>query len=45
LLSLNEKQINLDYIITISSIARLMKDEELTEEVRRLLKHGARKKY
>lgn len=45
MLSLNEKQINLDYIITISSIARLMKDEELTEEVRRLLKHSARKKH
>ena len=33
LLSQNEKLITLDYIITVSTIARLMKSDELTSEV------------
>lgn len=33
LMSQNEKVITLDYVITISTIARLMKPEELTAEV------------
>lgn len=33
LMSQNEKFITLDYVITISTIARLMKPEELTAEV------------
>lgn len=33
LLQLNEKKITLDYIITLSNIFRIMKSNEITEEV------------
>jgi hypothetical protein len=45
LLSQNEKLITLDYIITVSNIARLMKAEEVTAEVERILDLGHRKKH
>lgn len=38
LLELNEKQVTLDYIVTLSNIMRLMKNEELTKEAERILK-------
>jgi hypothetical protein len=38
LLELNEKQVTLDYIVTLSNIMRLMKNEELTQEAERILK-------
>lgn len=45
LLSLNEKLITLDYIITVSTIARLMTAEEITAEVEHLLGAAHRKKH
>lgn len=45
LLSLNEKYITLDYIITVSTIARLMTSEEITAEVERILGVAHRKKH
>ena len=45
LLSQNEKLITLDYIITVSTIARLMKSDELTSEVQAILAHTHRKKH
>jgi len=38
LLELNEKQLTLDFIVTLSNMMRLMKNDELTEEVNRILK-------
>jgi hypothetical protein len=38
LLALNEKQITLEYIVTISHILRVMKNNELTDEAERILK-------
>jgi len=45
LLSLNEKLITLDYIITLSTIARLMTAEEISAEVEQLLATAHRKKH
>lgn len=39
LLATNEKQLTLDYIITVSTIYRLMKNAELTAEAEVLLKN------
>lgn len=38
LLEINEKLVTLDYIITLSNIMRLMKNDEMTFEVERILK-------
>lgn len=43
-MNLNEKTITFDYIATVSTIARLMKPEEITEEVGKLLAMPHRKK-